>query len=405
MTAPSPVHGSGAAGATLAAPKVPPWRNPRVRAIAYQIVALFVVLLVAGLLVRNTLQNLEERRIRTGFAFVGQEAGFEVAESLIEFSAADSYGRAFVVGILNTLKVAVVGIVLATIVGFLVGIGRLSRNWIVSRLSTIYVEAIRNVPLLLQLFLWYSILTGILPDTQSVKDSPLLPGVYLSKSGLQMAIPIAHPIQPWVMLAAALGAVAAWFWGRRADRVQAATGNRPPVLLPALGFVVLPAVAVWLIGGAPYGWDVPRWRIFNFGGGVQLSPEYLALLVGLTVYTASFIAEIVRAGILAVAKGQSEAAGALGLTRGQALRLVIVPQSLRVAIPPLSSQYLNLTKNSSLAVAIGYPDLVSVANTTLNQTGQAIECVAIMMAVYLTISLSIAAFMNWYNTRMMLKER
>ena len=314
------------------------WRSARGNRIAYQAAALAGALLVAWFLISNTMANLEERRIASGFGFLQREAGFEIGESaFLRYGAADSYLRALFVGLTNTLLVAAIGIVLATILGTFIGLCRLSKNFLLRTLSGTYIEFIRNVPLLVQLFFWYAVITEGLPGAREA-ISPL-PGVFLSNRG---------------------------------------------IFFPSFS-------------------SVPELQGFNFAGGFAISPEFAALLVGLATYTAAFIAEIVRAGILAVDRGQGEAAHALGLTRAQATRLVILPQALRVIVPPMTSQYLNLTKNSSLAVAIGYPDLVSIANTTMNQTGQAIEGIAVIMAVYLTISLSISAFMNWYNAHVAFK--
>ncbi|MGH6952628.1 MAG: amino acid ABC transporter permease, partial [Alphaproteobacteria bacterium] len=351
----------------------------------------------------NTLANLAERQIRTGFAFLDHDAGFFIGEGVISFDAADSYGRAFIVGLLNTLQVALIGIALATALGAAIGIARLSKNWLVARLASIYVEGVRNVPLLLQLFLWYSIVTGALPESREAFNP--LPGVYLSKSGLKLPVPVSDPAYLWAGVAFAAGVVASLLFRRWARARQAATGAQIPVLWSSVALIVGLPILAWTAGGAPTAMDVPVWQKFRFVGGSEFTPEFLALLFGLTTYTAGFIAEIVRAGILAVERGQTEAALAVGLRRGLVLRLVILPQALRVIVPPLTSQYLNLTKNSSLAVAIGYPELVSIANTTLNQTGQAIECIAIIMAVYLTVSLTISMSMNWYNKRIALVER
>lgn len=379
------------------------WNDPRVRAVFYQILVLALVAAGLGYLASNAITNLETRGIRTGFDFLREEAGFVISESLIDYRPADSYLRAFVVGMLNTLKVSVLGIVLATIIGTLVGIIRLSPNWLLARIASVYVEALRNVPLLLQLFFWYALIVHILPPPLDAPE--LLPSVFLSKSGLQLAVPVYDPIHLYVLAALVVGVGAAWGYRRWADRRHEATGFRPPVLLPAIGIIVGLPLIVFLLGGAPLEMDIPEPGRFRIAGGTQLSPEFLALLIGLTLYTSSFIAETVRSGILSVPRGQAEAAGALGLRRGQIMRLVVLPQALRVIVPPITSQYLNLTKNSSLAVAIGYPDLVSASNTTLNQTGQAIECIALIMLVYLTISLSISFAMNLYNRSIALKER
>jgi general L-amino acid transport system permease protein len=306
------------------------------RQIAYQVAAVAAVLFAIGYLVSNTLANLEARRIASGFGFLGREAGFEIGETFfLRYGAADSYLRALAVGLVNTLMVAVIGIVLATGLGTLVGLGRLTSNTLMKGVCTAYVEFVRNVPLLVQLFFWYAVITEALPQAREALEP--LPGVFLSNRG-----------------------------------------------------IFFPSVS-----------SVPVLEGFNFAGGIAISPEFAALLLGLAVYTAGFIAEIVRAGVLSIRRGQWEAAQAVGLTRPQALRHVVLPQALRVMVPPMTSQYLDLTKNSSLAVAIGYPDLVSIANTTINQTGQAIEGIAVIMLVYLTISLSISAFMNWYNARVL----
>ena len=377
--------------------------NPAVRAVLYQILVLAGVALVVWYLVSNTIHNLETRKIAAGFAFLQRESGFAIGESLIDFSPADTYLRALWVGLLNTLRVAVIGIILATILGTLIGIARLSRNWLIGRAASIYVEFIRNIPLLLQLFFWWSIFRDILPGPRQALNP--LPGIFLSNRGVLLPVPMSQPVHVWMVIAFGLAIVAAFVIGRWARRRQEITGQQFPTGWTALGLIVGLPLIVFLAGGAPAQMDWPEIRGFNFVGGVSLTPEFAALLIGLIMYTAGFIAEIVRAGILAVSHGQTEAALALGLRRAQVLRLVVLPQALRVILPPMTSQYLNLTKNSSLAVAIGYPDIVSIANTTLNQTGQAIEGIAIIMAVYLTFSLSISAFMNWYNKHIALVER
>ena len=382
----------------------PMWRDPKTRAIIYQILVLGGVVLLGVYLISNTMENLAERSIRTGFGFLEQEAGFGIGESpFVAYSAASNYGQAFAVGLLNTIRVAFIGIILATIFGAIIGVARLSKNWLIATLASIYVEVMRNIPLLLQLFFWYGLITGILPTVRNALN--VMPGVYLSKSGVRYTVPVEHWIHPWMGLAVVAAIVACVCYYRWAKRHQARTGQEPYLFLPNLGMLVgFPAV-VWLIGGAPADLSVPVMGTFNFEGGMSLTPEFMALLLGLTFYTAGFIAEIVRSGIIAVPWGQTEAASAIGLRRSHVLRLVLLPQALRIIVPPTTSQYLNLTKNSSLAVAIGYPDLVSVGNTTLNQTGQAIECIAIMMGCYLTISLSISLFMNWYNKRIALVEQ
>jgi len=379
------------------------WRNPVVRGLLAQLIVLGAILALGYYLVSNLLVNLEERRIRTGFGFLQQQAGFAIGESVISFAPTDTYARALLVGVLNTLKVSLIGIVLATILGTVMGIARLSTNWLVAKIASAYVEITRNIPLLLQLFFWYTVITQLLPDVRSALEP--MPGVVLSKSGLQYPAVIYEPALLPIIIVFAVSVVAAFVYRAQMYRRQAETGQEPKLLLPMLGILILPALVLYFILGQPGELDVPEFRTFNYRGGSSVTPEFLALLIGLSFYTGGFIAEIVRSGILGVPWGQSEASAALGLRRGLQLRLVILPQALRIIIPPTTSNYLNLTKNSSLAVAIGYPDLVSVGNTTLNQTGQALECIAIMMAVYLTISLLISAYMNWYNRRIALVER
>jgi general L-amino acid transport system permease protein len=376
--------------------------SARFRGILYQVLVVGAVVALGWYLVHNTLTNLAARGITTGLDFLGREAGFDIGESPIAYSSADTYFRALGVGVLNTLTVSVLGIVLATVLGTVIGIARLSGNWLVARLATIYVEGVRNVPLLLQLFVWYGVVTALPGPRQALHP---LPGVFLSNRGLKVPVPEAHPVH-WALLAAFLaGLVAAWALRRWAMARQERTGRPFPWGLAGGGMVLGLPLVVFLAAGAPLTLSVPELRGFNFQGGATLSPEFAALLMGLSIYTAAFIAEIVRSGILAVSAGQTEAALSLGLSRGKTLRLVVLPQALRVIVPPLTSQYLNLTKNSSLAVAIGYPDLVSVANTTINQTGHAVEGVGIIMAVFLTISLALSLLMNWYNARVALVTR
>jgi general L-amino acid transport system permease protein len=379
------------------------FRSERARNLVYQTLLLAVVVGIGWWLVSNTITNLESRKIQTGFGFLSREAGFEIAETHIAYEPSDDYTRAFLVGIVNTLIVAAIGIVLATVLGTLIGIARLSTNWLLAKLASAYVEVLRNVPLLLQLFVWYGVFTELLPPVKEAIDIGGL--AFVSQRGFRFAWPAPHPAWDAAFWAMLVGIALALVWRARARTVQRATGRQLPVGWPSLALILgLPALA-WAALGAPTQIDIPELAGFDFQGGKLMSPEFTALLIGLSTYTAAFIAEVVRAGILAVDRGQGEAAMALGLTPGQRLRLVTLPQALRVIIPPMTSQYLNLTKNSSLAVAIGYPDLVAVANTTMNQTGQAIEAIAILMAVYLTISLAISLLMNWYNDRVRLVER
>jgi general L-amino acid transport system permease protein len=379
-------------------------RDARFRALVFQLVALGAVIAAGVYLVSNTAANLEARKIASGFGFLRREAGFAIGETtFIPYNAADTYLRALAVGLANTFRVALIGIALATIVGTLVGLARLSSNWLVSRLATLYVEVLRNVPLLVQLFFWYAIISENLPSPRAALNP--LPGVFLSNRGIVLPALVYETAHAWVLGTFLLGVVLAWRIAVWARRRQARTGAQFHTFWAGLALVLGLPLVVFLLAGAPAQFEVPELAGFNFTGGATLTPEFASLLAGLTIYTAAFIAEIVRAGVLAVQRGQFEAASALGLRRGLTMRLVVLPQALRVIVPPLTSQYLNLTKNSSLAVAIGYPDIVSIANTAINQTGQAIEGITIIMAVYLTISLSISAFMNWYNKRIALVER
>ena len=381
-----------------------PWRNPRVRAIAFQVFALAAFLWFVWTIFNNTLTNMESRGITTGFAFLDNTAGFGILFSLIPYDETNTYGRTFVVGLLNTLLVSSLGVLFATLLGFILGVARLSPNWLIAKMALVYIEITRNIPLLLQIFFWYFAVLRTLPGPRQSLEFPL--ASFVNNRGLYVPAPDAQPAFWWVGLAfliALAGAVVLLRWARKR---QDATGQRFPAWPVSLATVVgLPVIAFWLVGG-PLTWSVPELKGFNFQGGLRLIPELIALWLALTLYTAGFIGEIVRSGIQAISKGQTEASEALGLRRGQSLRLIIIPQALRVIIPPLTSQYLNLTKNSSLATAIGYPDLVSVfMGTTLNQTGQAVEIVAMTMAVYMTISLSISMFMNVYNRAVALKER
>jgi general L-amino acid transport system permease protein len=388
----------------IARPRRPsPWHDPVVRGVVFQILFVAAVVAVGGFLVHNTLVNLERQNIATGFGFLGREAAFGIGESLIPYSPADSYARAFLVGLTNTLYVAALGIVLATILGTVMGLARLSSNWLIAKLAQIYVETFRNIPLALQLFFWWGLLRWSAPQPRQAWQP--IAGVFLSNRGIVFPVPQAHPAHPWMLGALVVGIVGAWGLARWARLRQARTGRPFPSFWAGLALVVGLPLAVFLAAGAPLGLDVPALRGFNFTGGSVVSPEFAALLTGLVIYTGSFIAEIVRAGILAVSRGQSEAALALGLTSWQRMRLIVLPQALRVIVPPMTSQYLSLTKNSSLAVIIGFPDLVSVANTTINQTGQAVEGIAMIMAVYLAISLVISLLMNLYNRAVALVER
>ncbi len=377
--------------------------DPKKRSIFFQIVTLLLVGLLAYYLISNTITNLDKQSIATGIGFLHKEAAFEIGESPIAYSAADTYGRALVVGFLNTLIVSSVGIVITILLGTVVGVARLSSNWLVSKLAAGYIELFQDIPVLLQLFFWYAFFYNILPSPKQALN-PVV-GVFLSNRGLVFGIPESHPVYKYVALALVVACIGAFLIRRWARARQERTGQIFPVFRVSLVIFIGFPLLVWVLGGAPTAMNVPVLKGFNFVGGRNISPEFTALLLGLILYTAAFVAEVVRAGIQSVSKGQTEAAMSLGLKPAFVLNLVILPQALRVIIPPLTSQMLNLTKNSSLAVAIGYPDFVSVAGTTINQTGQAIEGVALMMIVYLTLSLLTSAFMNWYNKKMALVER
>ena len=381
------------------------YNDPKVRSIGYQVALCAIVGFLVYEAARNAIVNLERAHIASGFGFWDTTAGFDISQTLIPFSSqASTYGDAFWVGLLNTLLVAGIGIVLATILGFIVGIARLSSNWLVAKTATGYVETIRNIPLLLQLLFWYNAVLKALPGT---RDSYHFPGsIFLNNRGLVTPKPIFEPGFIWVIIAFAAGVVATVIFHIWARRRQERTGQQAPVFLAALGLIVGLPLLVLALAKFPLSFQIPEAGRFNIRGGVEVLPEFAALLFGLTIYTAAFIAEVVRAGILAVARGQTEAAYSVGLQPGLTLRLIVVPQAMRVIIPPLTSQYLNLTKNSTLAVAIGYPDLVQIfTGTVLNQTGQAVEVVAITMLVYLTISLTTSLLMNIYNRRIALVER
>lgn len=377
--------------------------DPRVRGIAFQVILIALLVLGIWWIVDNTIVNLRRSNISTGFGFLRGRSGFDISDRMIDYGSDSSYGRALVVGILNTAVVAISGIITATIVGFLVGIGRLSKNWLIRKLATVYVEVFRNIPPLLVILFWYQGVLALLPN---VRDSLSLPfGSYLNNRGFYFPR-FVWGDGSWLILAGLLaGILLSWYVARRAHVRQMATGQRFPVFWTTLALVVGMPLLGYILGGLPVSMDFPQKGTFNLTGGTNVKPEFLSLFLALSFYTASFIAEIVRAGIVGVPKGQTEAYSALGLRSGQGLRLVVIPQAMRIIIPPLTSQYLNLTKNSSLAVAIGYPDLYAIGGTILNQTGQAIEVVVIFGTVYLGISIFTSVLMNWFNTKMALKER
>jgi len=384
----------------------PSSRNSRqIGNIALQLALIVVVGGLAYGAILNAAHNLAQAHIASGFGFWNNTAGFDISQTLIDYSASTStFGQAFWVGLLNTLLVAAIAIVLATVLGFLIGIARLSQNWLVARLAGGYVELIRNVPLLLQLLFWYNAVLKSLPELRGTVALP--GGGFLNNRGLFLPRPLFAPGFGTVVIVFAFGVVAAILLRLWARRRQERIGVPVRIVWPAFGLIVVLPLAVFVMMGAPLSFSFPDMGRFNVMGGVEILPEFAALVVSLTVYTAAFIAEVVRAGVLAVPHGQTEAAQALGLRSRTTLRLVVIPQAMRVIVPPLTSQYLNLTKNSSLAVAIGYPDLVQVfTGSVLNITGQAVEVVAITMAVYLAISLSTSALMNLYGRTIAIVER
>ncbi|QLF70328.1 amino acid ABC transporter permease [Peteryoungia desertarenae] len=377
--------------------------DPKVRSIFFQVVTIAVLTFIVWTIANNTIENLARSNTASGYDFLNGRAGFDIGQSLIEYSSDSTYGRAILVGFLNTLLVAIVGIITATILGFIIGIGRLSRNWLIAKICTVYVEGFRNLPPLLVIFFWYSGVLQTLPQPRDALELPM--SMYLSNRGLTFPKPIWGDGASIIPIALVLGIIGAVVVARWAKARQMRTGQTFPtgwvvsaliIGLPLLGFV---------IAGAPLTFDFPVAGRFNMTGGAVIAPEFVALYLALSFYTAAFIAEIIRAGIQGVSKGQTEAASALGLQPSTTTRLVVVPQAMRIIIPPLTSQYLNLTKNSSLGVAVGFPELVSTGGTTLNQTGQAIEVVSIWLVVYLSISIVTSLFMNWFNARMALVER
>jgi general L-amino acid transport system permease protein len=378
------------------------WRSQAFRGLLFQAVAIALVLGMVMYLTHNTVTNMKLRGIQSGFDFLSNPAGFDIGESLFAFDSGESYWRAYLVGFVNTLRVAVVGIVLTTLLGTLIGVGRFSRNALIRGLCMAYVEFFRNIPVLLQLLMWYLLFTEVLPAS----SEPLAFGpFFLSKGGLNFPIPVWADGHVWAAWGLAVGLGLAWGYRSYARRSFEQTGRMKSLVWVPLALFVGTGVVGWLLGGAPTALNMPVQGDFSIENGGALTPEYLSVLLGLTIYTAAFVSEVVRGGIQSVSQGQAEAAAALGLSRGQTMRLVMLPQALRVIIPPTTNQFLNLTKNSSLAVAIGYPDVVSIANTAINQTGRAVECIAIIMLVYLSTSLFTSVAMNWYNNRAAIRER
>ena len=378
--------------------------DERFRSIFFQTLVVGLFALGIFFIVQTTAYNLEKRNIATGWRFLSDPAGFDISFSpFLEFKSTDTHLKVYFVGVLNTLLVSITGCIAATILGFLVGIIRLSSNWLLSRISYIYVEFTRNVPLLLQIILWYSILIQLPRVKQSLQ---ILDVFYISNRGLYSPRPIFESGFTYIFIAIILALISSFFIRRWAKKRQDSTGEQYPVLYTSFGLIVIIPLILFFILGSPMSFEYPEMKGFNFKGGLVIRPEFIAMFLALSIYTAAFISETVRAGILSVTKGQREASAALGLKQSWIMRLIIIPQALRVIVPPLTSQYLNLTKNSSLGIAVGYADLVhGFGGISLNQTGQAIECMVIVMATYLTISLTISFFMNIYNRSIQFKEK
>ncbi len=379
-------------------------RNEKVRGILYQVIVIVGFAFVAYFIAKNTAHNIEIRGIKSGFDFLGSTAGFDITESPIPFSPQSTHWEVFKVGLFNTLIISFAGIILSTILGLIIGVARLSSNWLINRLAAGYIETFRNIPVLLQILFWYNVVLATLPATR--KSLNLFDSVFINNRGVFVPKPIFEP-GSWLMGAAlVLALIAGWWLHRWAIRRHEETGQNFPAFWMGLGLVIVLPLMAYFLSGQPLHFDFPELKGFNFRGGKVFTPEFLALLFALTIYTATFIAEAIRSGIEAVAKGQKEAATALGLTPMQSLRFVVLPQAIRIAIPPIINQYLNLTKNSSLAAAVGYPELVTIfAGTSLNQTGQALEIIGITMLTYLMISLLVSLILNWFNAKMKIKER
>ncbi len=376
------------------------WKDYKNRSIFIQLLFLISIVFIIFYLVHNAQENLQRQNIASGFDFLKQEAGFDISESLVSYQAIDSYAKALWVGFLNTLKVAFMGNILAIIMGIFVGLMSFSSNGLIRVFNRIYVEIFRNIPLLLQLFFWYAIFTDLLPSVRQA-ISPIK-NVFISNRGIIFPILKYHHVWLVIICVVFLIIFTSIYLYKKSPSFKEKKWRRFPYIKVSLILSLILSITLWLISGMPWQIDIPVLEGFNFKGGITISPEFFSLLAGLVLYTAAFNSEIIRAGIQSVSKGQWEAASALGFSRSQTMGLIVLPQSLRVIIPPITSQILNLTKNSSLAVAIAYPDFVSVANTSLNQTGQAIELILLIMIVYLIFSLTSSIFMNWYNRKVAL---
>ncbi|WP_458699382.1 amino acid ABC transporter permease [Sulfurospirillum sp. 1307] len=379
-------------------------RNQKIRGIIFQILTIIGLVAFLWYIGANTVANIEQRGIKTGFDFLNSTAGFNIDEAPIEFTQSDTHFRVFLVGLSNTIIIGVVGIILATILGLIIGVLRLSNNWLIKKIAAAYIDIFRNIPVLLQILFWYNVVLKALPSPRGSIE--LIGGIFMNNRGLYLPRPDWNSTTISVLLSFIVVAIVVYIINKWADKRQEETGKYFPVVLVGLALFVIAPFVAYIIGGANFNFDYPQLKGFNFRGGKAISPEFLALTFALVIYTATFIAEAIRSGIEAVSKGQKEAAASIGLNGYQALKLVVLPQAIRIAIPPTINQYLNLVKNSSLATAVGYPEIVTVfSGTSLNQTGQAIEIIAMTMLVYLTISLLVSAILNWFNHKMRIKER
>ena len=379
-------------------------RNQKVRGILFQILTILGLVAFLWYIGSNTMSNIEQRGIKTGFGFLNDTAGFSIDETPISFSSHDTHARVFLVGLLNTLIISFFGIILSTILGLIIGVLRLSKNWLIKKLAATYIDIFRNIPLLLQILFWYNVVLSALPRPKQSID--FFDSIFINNRGLYIPRPELNSTTITVLLSFVVIVLGAIFFNKWANKRQEETGKDFPVIFVILGSLVIIPIIAYFIGGANFNFDYPTLGGFNFSGGKVISPEFLALTFALVIYTATFIAEAIRSGIEAVSKGQKEAAASLGLSPYQALKLVVLPQAIRISIPPIINQYLNLVKNSSLAAAVGYPEIVTVfAGISLNQTGQALEILTITMLVYLTVSLLVSALLNWFNYKMKIKER